>query len=426
MQVTPQALQAPQAAAAAPQSAPKPAGTAQAPFANLLRQSQSAQQAAPAEPTAAEPDAESPSDAPAGPDAPPKVRLKPAEKSTAPRAADRSARTGAVAEANPGTAAADTAEGSLAKRGDMPVAEPSLAPWLLALQHPTVTPVAAGAGTASDTAAQVAGAGTVSDTTAQAAGAGSPSSTEPVPFAPADNVGLVKDKAADDMKARLDPNAASPTNAVAWAAATSATSASSANNVGVERAGQHASEEQRSARPISTDANTSAAALGATTFNPLTGSVRESAMPLAVNVPTPLASPEFAQALGVQMSVLATDGVQHAELQLNPAEMGPVSVQIVIDGTSAHVDFGADLAATRQAIEAGLPELAGALRDAGFTLTGGGVSQHSGGRSGAQDPGRDPGGNARRGIDAGAATAGAAGAARLRRTVSAGGIDLYA
>jgi flagellar hook-length control protein FliK len=55
-------------------------------------------------------------------------------------------------------------------------------------------------------------------------------------------------------------------------------------------------------------------------------------------------------------------------------------VQIALDGTQAQVDFGADRIATRQIIEAGLPELASALRDAGFTLAGGGVSQHSRGQ----------------------------------------------
>ena len=93
-------------------------------------------------------------------------------------------------------------------------------------------------------------------------------------------------------------------------------------------------------------------------------------------MPTPFGAPDFAQAFGLQVNVLAKDGVQHAELHLNPAEMGPVSVQITVDGTQARIDFGADVLATRQAIEAGLPELASALRDAGFTLHGGGVSQH--------------------------------------------------
>jgi flagellar hook-length control protein FliK len=145
-----------------------------------------------------------------------------------------------------------------------------------------------------------------------------------------------------------------------------------------------------------------------------------------VLIAAPIAAPEFAQVLGLQMSVLARDGIQRAELQLNPAEMGPVSVQIVMDGTQARVDFGADLAATRQAIEAGLPELASALRDAGFTLAGGGVSQHSGGRSHADEAG-DGGSSGRRHrpeaslLDDAVSRVSAA----ARRVVSAGGIDLF-
>ena len=122
------------------------------------------------------------------------------------------------------------------------------------------------------------------------------------------------------------------------------------------------------------------------------------------------------------MSLLGKDGVQRDQLHLKPAEMGPVSVQIVMDGTQARVDFGADNAATRQAIEAGLPELAGALRDAGLTLSGGGVSQHSQGR-GSDGTGSDAGqrttGN---GGHAGAEPVQAIG----RRTTVAGGVDLYA
>lgn len=97
----------------------------------------------------------------------------------------------------------------------------------------------------------------------------------------------------------------------------------------------------------------------------------------SVNISTPATSPEFREALGVQVSVLAKDGIQRAELHLNPAEMGPISVQIAIDGTQARVDFGVDSSTTRQIIESGLPELAASLRDAGFTLAGGGVSQQS-------------------------------------------------
>ena len=104
-------------------------------------------------------------------------------------------------------------------------------------------------------------------------------------------------------------------------------------------------------------------ASGPTVFAPTPDNLVATPAPTAVEIASPLAGPQFAQELGLRMSVLASGGVQHAELHLNPAEMGPVSVQITIDGTQARIDFGADLAATRLAIEAGLPELASALRD---------------------------------------------------------------
>lgn len=140
-------------------------------------------------------------------------------------------------------------------------------------------------------------------------------------------------------------------------------------------------------------------------------------------VPVPLDDPQFPRAFGVQVSVLAREGVQRAELHLNPAEMGPVSVQIVMDGTQARIDFGADAAPTRALIEHSLPELAAALREAGLTLAGGGVSQHAG-------QGRDAAPHApTRGGAPHAETLGEAAATEarpLRRRVAAGGVDLYA
>ena len=142
--------------------------------------------------------------------------------------------------------------------------------------------------------------------------------------------------------------------------------------------------------------------------------------PSALAFATPIAAPEFAVALGVQVSVLAQDGVQHAELHLNPAETGPVSIRISVDGDSARVEFGADLAATRQAIERGLPELASALRDAGLTLTGGGVSQHAG-----SPPGGDEAASQEHRGPVGTALPEVTGA-RVVRRVADGGVDLYA
>ena len=116
--------------------------------------------------------------------------------------------------------------------------------------------------------------------------------------------------------------------------------------------------------------------------------------PERVALHEPVMSPHFADALGVQVSVLARDGVQHAELHLNPAEMGPLSVQIALDGQQAQVHFGSDSAQTRQIVETGLPALAAALREAGLTLSGGGVSQHAPGQRQGTKPGSTPPGRA--------------------------------
>jgi flagellar hook-length control protein FliK len=82
---------------------------------------------------------------------------------------------------------------------------------------------------------------------------------------------------------------------------------------------------------------------------------------------------DFAPQLGAQISLFVRDGVQQARLHLNPAEMGPITVQIRLDGGGAQVHLAADNALTRQALEQAMPTLAGSLREAGMTLTGGGV-----------------------------------------------------
>jgi flagellar hook-length control protein FliK len=85
--------------------------------------------------------------------------------------------------------------------------------------------------------------------------------------------------------------------------------------------------------------------------------------------------PEFVPVFSARIATLVQDGVEQARLHLNPVEMGPVSLQLSLDGQQVRVDMTAEVAATRQVLEQALPALAGALREAGFTLSGGGVSQ---------------------------------------------------
>jgi len=198
-----------------------------------------------------------------------------------------------------------------------------------------------------------------------------------------------------------------------------------AEQVAVEQQARQAVEEPRHIE-LRSDAAKLAEAPALTPFAAMQASARgDAAGPAAavsVALPTPATSPEFREALGVQVSVLARDGVQQAQLHLNPADMGPISVQIALDGTRAQVDFGADSLATRQIIESGLPELAAALRDAGFTLSGGGVSQH------ARDRARDGGDGS--GDAAGSHRADGTGssepAPRTMTRMPIGAVDLYA
>lgn len=159
---------------------------------------------------------------------------------------------------------------------------------------------------------------------------------------------------------------------------------------------------------------------------PLTQQAGGSATVPTFNLPANVRSSDFAPALAATVSLLARDGLHEARLQLHPLEMGPIAVQIAIDGTQARVEFTADVAATRSAIEAGLPELASALREAGLTLSGGGVFQQA--RERQSGAGQPTGSGTRGGMSADGAEAGEPArpnASTLQR-IAAGGVDLYA
>ena len=115
-------------------------------------------------------------------------------------------------------------------------------------------------------------------------------------------------------------------------------------------------------------------------------------------------SADFSSQLGAQLTTFVREGVQHARLHLHPAELGPVTVRIQIDGQAAQVHMAAEHALTRQALEQSMPMLAGSLREAGLTLSGGGVFEQPRQRDGGDAPGLEaprratPAAPARRGV----------------------------
>ena len=130
-------------------------------------------------------------------------------------------------------------------------------------------------------------------------------------------------------------------------------------------------------------------------------------------------SPTFAPALGQQIDVWMKGGVQHAEVQLSPQDLGPIRVRIEMEGAHARVHMSADVASTRDALQQAMPQLSEQLGQVGLSLSGGGVSDQPAfqqsqaqanadggfGGSGRQGAGAGNGGHASGGEDTAMASA---------------------
>jgi len=71
---------------------------------------------------------------------------------------------------------------------------------------------------------------------------------------------------------------------------------------------------------------------------------------------------------------MAREGVQQAELRLNPANLGPVEVKLHMSNDQANVTFLAQNAATRDALEQALPKLRESFQENGMDLANANVS----------------------------------------------------
>ena len=118
-----------------------------------------------------------------------------------------------------------------------------------------------------------------------------------------------------------------------------------------------------------TDATQSAAALqasGLTRTENTLGAV-------TLSIQSPVGSSAFANEVSTRISSLAQSGVTQAQLQLSPADLGPVQVHITVQSGQASVWFGANHADTRAALEQSLPRLRELFAGAGMPLTDSGV-----------------------------------------------------
>jgi flagellar hook-length control protein FliK len=134
-------------------------------------------------------------------------------------------------------------------------------------------------------------------------------------------------------------------------------------------------------------------------------------------------SADFAQGLSDRVSWMVGNGVNSAKLQLNPAQLGPIELNIVVQGDHAQVSMITHSAVTRDALESSSPHLKDMLGAQGFGQVSVDISQRSFQDRSNYTPqyGREASGD--RGAAATAAvTASAATASRS----SSGALDAYA
>lgn len=84
--------------------------------------------------------------------------------------------------------------------------------------------------------------------------------------------------------------------------------------------------------------------------------------------PVPLTGSAFGQRMQDTVQWMITGRIQHAEIHLDPEHLGPIRLQLRMDGQEAMVNFVAQHDTTRAAIEQNLQGLRDALAQAGLTL----------------------------------------------------------
>ena len=162
------------------------------------------------------------------------------------------------------------------------------------------------------------------------------------------------------------------------AASTGDIAAALAKAEGAVKAATEARDSLAAMLPQADPVALQAGAIGAAANAPLDNShAAHQALPMApaqATLTMPPQSPTFAPALGQQIDVWMKGGVQHAEVQLSPQDLGPIRVKIEMQGDQTRVHMTADVQSTRDALQQAMPQLSEQLGTVGLSLSGSSVS----------------------------------------------------
>ena len=124
-------------------------------------------------------------------------------------------------------------------------------------------------------------------------------------------------------------------------------------------------------------------------------------VPVVLQVATPVGATHWGTELGQQMVMMSNNvrqGMQTAELRLDPPDLGPLRVSLNLADGVASASFVSAHASVRQAIEVAIPQLQQALAQAGISLGQTSVGEQAAQQEFAQQNGngsqRQQGGNA--------------------------------
>jgi flagellar hook-length control protein FliK len=118
-------------------------------------------------------------------------------------------------------------------------------------------------------------------------------------------------------------------------------------------------------------------ALPVGTGNDASTSVAARTSDIARTVAVPVHDAHWPEAVAAQVRWALADGVQSATLKLVPEHLGPLEVRIELKDNQINLNFGANQAETRQALEDSLPRLREVLAGAGLALGQASVQQDS-------------------------------------------------
>ena len=124
-------------------------------------------------------------------------------------------------------------------------------------------------------------------------------------------------------------------------------------------------------------AGNSSAAAQQLSANPSSAASTEASPAATLRVGAAVDSADFPQDLADRVSFMVDSNLGSAKLQVNPPQLGPIELQIAVQGDRAQIWMSTHSAVTREALESSLPKLRDMLGAQGFGQVSVDISQRS-------------------------------------------------